>query len=88
MHVYYVCMPESKCICMYGCMYATMHVCIHVCRYVIFKLGFERYERNCTSWDGELSGGELSGGKCPSPRFRGAGLMRMYHEPLPVSRKP
>src|SRR6218665_3599124 len=60
----------------YACMYICMHVCIHVCIYVIFKLSFEWYGGNCPSWEGELSGrelsggivrGELPGGKCPFP---------------------
>src|SRR6218665_880496 len=85
MHAYiYVCMYAcmycmriyvSACICVYMhvCI-LCMHVCIHVCMYVIFKLDFERYRGNCPSWEGELSGGELSGAgiiwgreKCPFP---------------------
>src|SRR6218665_1370854 len=53
----YTCVHASMCICMYVYMYA----CVHTCRYVIFKLGFERYGGivlvgggNC---EGELSGG-------------------------------
>src|SRR6218665_3337325 len=60
-------------VCVYECMYRAyicMHVCIHVCIYVIFKLGFERYGGNCPSWEGELSGGNCPGGKCPGPRFQ------------------
>ena len=51
-------------LCVYACMYICMDVCIHVCMYVIFKLDFERYRGNCSSWEGELSG-NCPGVNCP-----------------------
>ena len=55
----YTCVHASMCICIY--VYMCAYIMIHVCIYVIFKLGFERYGGNCPSWEGELSGGEVSG---------------------------
>src|SRR6218665_4208444 len=52
----YMCVHASMCICMYVFMYA----CVQTCMYVIFQFGFERYGRgNCSSWEGELSGGRI-----------------------------
>src|SRR6218665_4175492 len=72
MHACMYCMRIYVCACIYvymhvciSCMYICMHLCKHICIYVIFKLGFERYGGNCPSWEGELSGGELSRGNCP-----------------------
>jgi len=57
-------------------MCAYMYICMHV----IFKLGFERYGRgNCHSWEGKLTGGELSGG-CPFPYTHTyASIIIVYH---------
>src|SRR6218665_4176131 len=70
----YTCVHVSMCICIYV---YIMYACVHTCIYVIFKLGFERYRGGIVLvgrgivrggyCPGEVSGGELSRGKCPGP---------------------
>src|SRR6218665_1129583 len=68
MYVLYAYIRVCMHLCVYACMYICMHGCIHVCMYVIFKLGFEQYERgNCPSWEGE----------CPFPK----GLYAVSNKP-------
>src|SRR6218665_1651463 len=98
MHEYmYACMQYYACMyCMRiyecACIYVYMHVCIYVCMcaymyvhciYIIFKLGFERNGGNSPSWEGELSGGIVRGGKlsgegnCPGVKCPGPLLNRI-----------
>src|SRR6218665_281063 len=72
-----------------ACIYVYMHVCIYVCMCAymyVYNIYFSSYVLsgtvgNCPSWEGELSGGELSEegsvregncqGECPFPMFCG-----------------
>ena len=85
MHEYmHVCMHVCI-VCVYTCVHASMCICMYVYMYVcvILKLGFERYGGNCPSWEGELSGGIVQGGKCPGRIVQG-GNVRAPNELVPA----
>src|SRR6218665_1836051 len=72
-----ICMRVYLCVCMFVCMYVCMYICVYAYMYMYVCIihmyvgwGIVRGEMSYPKWEGELSGGELSGrivrGNCPT----------------------